>query len=120
MHGFITPQYRTLHFLLWNFCSISIFAEGELGPVVQVTNGEVKQCWSSLYPWAAALLLGFQLGSALLIQAPGTFPFLPPSPAWPLLHPFVHEDVVGRGVVPATKSSSQRKLSGQSDVTSSL
>lgn len=26
----------------------------------------------------------------------------PPSPAWPLLHPLVCDDVVGHGVVPAT------------------
>lgn len=121
------PRYRTLHFPVWNFCSISIFAEGELGPVVQVINEEVKECWSSLYPWAAALMPGFQLGNALPIPAPGTLPFiqacsLPPRPAWPLLHPpvCVCEDVVGHGVVSATKSSSQRKLSGQSDIISPL
>lgn len=90
--GLFLPRYRTLHFPVWNFCSISIFAEGELGPVVQVINEEVKECWSSLYPWAAALMPGFQLGNALPIPAPGTFPFiqacsLPPRPAWPLLHP---------------------------------
>lgn len=87
---------------------------------VQVINGEVKQHWSSLYPWATAPMPTFWLDSALPIPVPGILPFIQacsllPSPAWPVLHTLVW-GCWGHDVVPATQSSSQRKVSGWSDL----
>lgn len=86
---------------------------------VQVLNGEVKQHWSGLSPWATALMPGSQLDVHFWSQSRESCPssrlaVFPLVLLGPCFIPLC-EGVVGQGVVPATESPSHRKVSGWSD-----